>query len=245
MGYAISVSIPLGKLITFVRITGGNMSRESIIIWLGSLAVVFMVPKLLGVVVRKKAYRLLMDGEYQSLRDYLKSNTVRFVLSPYEVEMLVLSSFQAEGNRDEINRQFTLMFQDLKLNEKQLALLVNRAFSWYMESMQFDKVKELIQLGDGKLPESQIVQMRRYFDILACRKSCYIDELEVEVARLKENKLANKLKIGMNQYLLAMQYSYLGDNREANRWMLQAVDNCKNSPFEQYLNSSELRNIEG
>ncbi len=205
-----------------------------------AICILWIFPKFMKQKIYKKMTNALSNKAYDELDEILDSFWCTFSYKPYNREFMRLTSYTMQGDKKKIETQFDTMFQKLRMSQKQKLPLAKRAFYYYLEVNQFEKAQEMLSIckEDPNTNEYHVMQMM--YDILAQKKSNHIQEIKNNLTQLKAQKdaytkEANRVRIGVYEYLIGLQYHYLNNTKTSRSYLKEALKHCKHTPYEPLI----------
>lgn len=211
-----------------------------LIIVLIAAGILWILPKIIKQNIYRKMTRALSERRYDDLENILDSFWCTFSYKPYNREFMRLTSYTMQRDTKRIKEQYDKMFGKLKMSQKQKIPLAKRAFYFYLETKDFTKAHEMLSLCQKDPNENEFHVMEIMYDILAKKKSTHIQEIKQSLDLLKHQKdalsnEANRVRIGVYEYLIGLQYSYLNNYKTSQSYLKSALDHCKNTPYESMI----------
>lgn len=204
-----------------------------------AIAIGFIFPIASKKYVYKKLMNYLAIGDYEGFEYYLDGVLCTFSYRPFNIEYMRLTSYMMQNDTNKIEEQLNKIFTKLKLNTNQKASVAQRAFYFYMEQKKYKKAKDMLSIcKESDIPEIQTMDLM--FSILGEKKSDYIKDIKKELENLKKapdanSNQANIVRIGIYEYLLGLQYTYLHNTRESKKYLNSALEHCKGTPYEKEI----------
>ena len=204
-----------------------------------AIAIGFIFPIASKKYVYKKLMNYLSVGDYKSFEYYLDGVLCTFSYRPFNIEYMRLTSYMMQNDSNKIEEQLNKIFKQLKLKSNQKASVAQRAFYFYMEQKKYKKAKEMLSIcKESDIPEIQTMDLM--FSILGEKKSDHIKDIKDQLENLKKAPDANSnqasiVRIGVYEYLLGLQYTYLNNTKEAKKYLNSALQHCKGTPYEKEI----------
>ncbi len=205
-------------------------------IWMIVLVSVAVVAVLFGanVLLRrrytKKIVIAMSQEDYDGFFKVLDSSGCKLVLRPGEREMMRLSAYLTLGRAKDIEEQLQMMLH-MRLKKKERAAVATRGFYYYVETKNRRKANDMIKLVEENGSPDTVKELRMIASVLLRKEAKYIKEFQAyyEGAKAKEQR-------GMFAYLLGLQYTYIDDHTNANRYLKEAQKLLKGTPYEEVIN---------
>lgn len=202
--------------------------------------ILWIFPKVMKQRIYKKMTEALANKEYEKLEEILDGFWCTFSYKPYNREFMRLTAYTMQGDKKKIEAQFDSMFQKLRMSTKQKLPLAKRAFYFYLETSQFEKAHDMLTLCKEDPNGNELHVMQMMYDILAEKKSNHIQEIKASLDQLKKqkevlNKESNRVKIGVYEYLIGLQYHYLQNKKTSRSYLESALNHCRHTPYEPMI----------
>lgn len=178
--------------------------------------------------------KLLRDLQTQNFDDFTKrldSLSCRYFYPPFNREYMRLNSYFLMADEQKIKEQFDMMLH-MRMNKKQELDICIKAFYFYLDEGNKRKVHELLKrIHEKDKKEEVYTQCRIMSDIMLDHSTAYIDAMEQQVKEAKD------MDRGMFHYMLALQYSYLGNTKKEMQHLRSASIDMKGTPYELKINA--------
>ena len=207
MGYKIII---LAVVITIVLIVGTQVWKQSIL---------------------KKLLKHMQQGDFNAYFKLLDSLPCKYFYPPFNREYMRLNGYIMKADKKKIEECFELILS-MRMNKKQELDVVIKAFYYYLDEDSKKKCKTLLERMKKIADESITQECQVIYDILLEEKTSYIDDMEEQ---LKNEELQEAQK-GMFHYMLALQYSYLKDEKKKKEHLQAASKDLKGTPYEMKIN---------
>lgn len=147
--------------------------------------------------------------------------------------------FIRENHEKEINFSFKFVSQEGKDKKKPHFKGLNLHFEFFnIENQKFKKAESMLHIcrkADKNTAELHTMEMM--YSILALKKSEYIEEIRERLEPMKKmpdafTNDAKRVRIGIFEYLLGLQYTYLCNKKLSKTYLTSALKNCRNTPYE-------------
>lgn len=205
------------------------------------LIILLILPQIIKRIVYKKLTDYLGKREYDAFEKLLDGFFCTFSFKPFNREYMRLTAYFMQGDKKKIEAQFDNIFDRLKMKDAQKAAVANRAFYFYLENKNYkktEKMLEICQKADQNQNELHIMELM--YNIMVLHKSDNLQEIKERLEPLKKEhdaytNQAKRVRIGIFEYLLGLQYAYQNNKKSAQRYLTSALENCKNTPYEQEI----------
>ena len=141
-----------------------------------------------------------------------------------------------QNDSKKIENQLDMMFSKLRLKDEQKASVAKRGFYFYLEQQNHDKSLEMLKMCES---DNEYHNMKLMYDILAEKKSNHIHEIQERLKQLKESDSEphqeKKIRMGIFEYLIGLQYSYLNNKKMSQKYLNSALKNCENTPYQPQI----------
>lgn len=207
------------------------------------IIIMLIIPQATKRIVYKKLTQYLGNHEYEAFEKLLDGFACTFSFRPYNREYMRLTSCFMQGDTKKIEAQLDQMFKRLKMKDNQKASLAKRGFYFYMENHNDNKAKKMLSiLQNCEGNESEVHNAQMMYDILVEHKSDYITEMKERLHVAKKqyqtsNKSAELVRIGVFEYMLALQYRNQGNKKTSRDYLESALKHCQNTPYEKEINT--------
>lgn len=206
-----------------------------------ALIILFLIPRIIQRVVYKKFTIYLSTQQYDQFESLLDGFWSTFSFRPFNREYMRLTAYFMQNDAKKINDQLDNLFQNIKLNDQQEAAVANRAFYFYLEQNNKQKAKEMLdrcKQKDGN--QNEVDTMEIMYSIIGEKKSEHIKDIQARLAALQKESdaytnHAKTVKIGVFEYMIGLQYSYLHNKKESKKYLESALKHCKNTPYESQI----------
>ena len=139
-----------------------------------------------------------------------------------------LNGYLAQEDDKKIEKQFDYL-TGLNLAPKQLASVSTRGFYYYLENRNKKKTEDMLVLSKNCVDERSYQNMEIQDSILLKKESKYIAECKKMLESMWDGSSSIKEEdtypIGTMQYMIGLQYSYLKDYENANKYLNEALQN--------------------
>lgn len=211
------------------------------IIVLAVILILLIIPQVMKRVVYKKLTAHLAAKEYVEFEKLLDGFACTFSFKPYNREYMRLNSYVMQGDKKKIETQLDTLFAKLKMKDEQKVAVAKQGFYFYMEQQNFHKAESMLKIcRKSDKNENELHTMEMMYSILALKKSDYIQEIRDRLEPMKKapnafTKDANRVRIGIFEYLLGLQYTYLRNKKLSKTYLTSALKNCRNTPYEAII----------
>ncbi len=198
------------------------------------ISVVIITRLVIDKIISGKLEQYLLMKNYEKLEKTLDNFFCKVTYTPFRREMLRLNGYSMQGNTEKVHEQFTFMFTKMRLSNEQEITLTQRGFYYYMERKEYKKAEQMLKkLKKIDATHSSAKIMEIMYDILVKRETKYINILKAAIKNFEESENKN---IGIIEYLIGLQYSYLNDKKNMKIYLSKAKINCKNTEYEEEIN---------
>lgn len=202
------------------------------------IIILLILPQIVKRVVYKKLTGYLSAREYEQFEKMLDGFACTFSFKPYNREYMRLNSYFMQGDKKKIEAQLDTIFSKMKMRDEQKAAAAKQGFYFYMENKLFNKAERMLSIcrkADKNTGELHTMEMM--YSILALKKSDYIQEIRERLEPMKKSpdaftNDAKRVRIGIFEYLLGLQYTYLSNRKLSKTYLNSALKNCRNTPYE-------------
>lgn len=206
-----------------------------------ALIILFLLPRIIQRVVYKKLTTYLSTQQYDQFESLLDGFWCTFSFRPFNREYMRLTAYFMQNNVKKISDQLDNIFENIKLNDQQEVAVANRAFYFYLEQKNNQKAKEMLdkcKQKDGN--QNEVDTMEIMYSIIGEKKSEHIKNIQTRLTALQKEadaytNHAKVVKIGVFEYMIGLQYSYLHNKKESKKYLESALKHCKNTPYEAQI----------
>lgn len=200
------------------------------------IGMVIIIRLIVNKIVSGKLEQYVLLEDYEKLDKILDNFFCKITYTPFRREMLRLNGYSMQNNVGKVEQQFAFMFKNMRLTKEQEMLLAQRGFYYYMERKEYKKAEKMLKkISDIDSNYSSLKIMRLMFDILAKKETKYIEALKLSIENINNGEKNNK-NIGIIEYLIALQYSYLKDTDNAKTYLNRAKIDCTGTEYEEEIN---------
>ena len=206
-----------------------------------ALIILFLLPRIIQRVVYKKLTNYLSTQQYDQFESLLDGFWCTFSFRPFNREYMRLTSYFMQNDAQKISKQLNNLFENIKLNDQQEVAIANRAFYFYLEQKNNPKAKEMLEKCKQKDENhNEVDTMEIMYSIIGEKKSEHIKDIQSRLAILQKESDAYTnhtkiIKIGVFEYMIGLQYSYLHNKKESKKYLESALNHCKNTPYESQI----------
>ena len=172
------------------------------------LIILLIIPQIMKRVVYKKLTGYLSERDYERFEKLLDGFACTFSFKPYNREYMRLNSYFMQGDKRKIEAQLDTIFSKMKMRDQQKAAAARQGFYFYMENQKFKKAESMLHI---------------------CRKERLEPMKKMPDAFTND---AKRVRIGIFEYLLGLQYTYLCNKKLSKTYLTSALKNCRNTPYE-------------
>lgn len=206
-----------------------------------AIIILIILPRIAKHIVYKKLTTYLSKREYLAFEKLLDGFICTFSFCPYNREYIRLNACLMQGDTKKIETQFDNMFKHLKMKEEQKIAVAKQAFYFYLENKNYTKTEKMLRTcRNDKKNENDVYVMDMLYTILVLQKSDHIQEIKERLDTLKKqpnalNNQMQRVRIGIFEYLLGLQYSYQNNEKTSKSYLESALNNCKHTPYEREI----------
>ena len=199
------------------------------------LGMVIIIRLIVNKIVSGKLEQYVLLEDYEKLNKILDNFFCKITYTPFRREMLRLNGYSMQNNIAKVEQQFLFMFKNMRLTKEQEILLAQRGFYYYMERKEYKKAGKMLQkISEIDSSYSSLKIMQMMFGILAKKETKYIDALKLSIKNI-DNCAQNNKNVGIIEYLIGLQYSYLKDLDNAKTYLNRAKINCIGTEYEKEI----------
>lgn len=202
------------------------------------IVILIILPQISKRVIYKKLTQHLANREYEEFEKLLDGFIATFSFRPYNREYMRLNAYFMQGDKQKIEEQLDNMWNRIRMKGVQKAAVAKQGFYFYLEQQKYDKAKKMLDYcvkEDTNANEVHVMDMM--YTILALKQSDYIAEIRERLDYMRKESdaytnTAKKVRIGVFEYLLGLQYSYQNNKKASKTCLESALKNCQNTPYE-------------
>ena len=110
-------------------------------------------------------------------------------------------------------------------------------FSFKPYNREYMRLNSYFMQGDKRKIEAQLDTIFSKMKMRDQKKSEYIEEIRERLEPMKKmpdafTNDAKRVRIGIFEYLLGLQYTYLCNKKLSKAYLTSALKNCRNTPYE-------------
>ena len=213
----------------------------TIIIVSAVFIILLILPQIIKRVVYKKLTTYLGNRQYEEFEKLLDGFFATFSFKPFNREYMRLTACFMQNDKKKIEAQLDNIFSRIKMKDAQKAAVANRGFYFYLENKNYKKAEKMLKLcqkTDENANDVHVMEMM--YNIMALHKSENLQEIKDRLEPLKKESdaytnQAKRVRIGIFEYLLGLQYSYQNNKKTSQSYLKSALQNCKNTPYEREI----------
>lgn len=199
------------------------------------IVLLVVVPMIVKRVTYKKLMEELNQRDFAACEKTLDSFAVKMSFSAFEREAMRLSLYEAQADFNACDKQLALM-ENMRLSRKQKASLGERGFYIYLAQGKVKKAAKMMELVKSYGTPQQLENLEIQYSILLKKEAKYLQEVELRWSHLHDDngliKPGLEMNAGTYEYLIGLQYSYLKDQQNMEKWMERALSHLKGTPYE-------------
>lgn len=206
---------------------------NNIWIWvlIGVVAVIIILIRnyLMRKVYTKKIMKAMSEENYDQFYQILDSFWCKFALHPADREMMRLSAVLSQGEVGKIEDQITMMLH-MRMKKKRKAAVAMQGFYFYVEMKNRRKADKMISIVQENVGPEAAKELKMISSVLLRKEAKYIHEMQAYY----DNAAADEQK-GMFAYLLGLQYKYKNDTKKSKKYLKEALQKLKGTPYEEEI----------
>lgn len=169
---------------------------------------------------KQRTFKRLLEhfraGEFDAYYDLLEAPLTRYHYPKFNRQFMKLNGLIAQGRHHTVDEQFQEMLA-AKATADQRRELVLKAFDYYVGRKKKREAKELLNEINRWDDEKTVRACHRLYDIILLDSSEYIEEMEAELADMKDPSARQTADL-----LLAMQYKSKGNEAKEREYLKRA-----------------------
>ena len=193
------------------------------------LVVILIRNYLLRKTYTKKIMKAMSEEDYDRFYHILDSFWCKFALHPADREMMRLSAVLSQGDTAKIEDQINLMLH-MRMKKKRKAAVAMQGFYFYVEMKNRRKADKMISIVQENAGPQSAKELKMIASVLLRKEAKYIKEFQ----SYYDNAKADEQR-GMFAYLLGLQYSYIDDEKNTSRYLKEAQQLLKGTPYEEVI----------
>lgn len=202
----------------------GKYALAITVVLLLSLAVA--IPWFIRSLIWNKAMRYLKKGEDKKAEAIFASKQFKTLFGKFSAEWNLLRLELARNQKTQVIAHVNnILNGDYKL--KQRLAVAHAAFFYFLDAEDKQMCEKLLAILKSGKDRKAIAQSELLYRVLILHESR--DILSIEET-LKEEDLPEQSR-GLLEYLLALQYSYQGDQEKARSYLKKAREKLKGTPY--------------
>ena len=195
------------------------------------LVVILIRNYLLRKTYTKKIMKAMSEEDYDRFYHILDSFWCKFALHPADREMMRLSAVLSQGDTAKIEDQINLMLH-MRMKKKRKAAVAMQGFYFYVEMKNRRKADKMISIVQENAGPQSAKELKMIASVLLRKEAKYIHEMQAYY----DNAVADEQK-GMFAYLLGLEYKYKNDTRKSKKYLKEALQKLKGTPYEEEIRS--------
>lgn len=216
------------------------MSTPIAILIIVILFLSFILPFLLRRLYLKKLFSKLEQKEIEGLNLLLDSTLCKLLFRPFNREFLRLNGYLMNNDFEHIDSQFIFLIHKMQLNPDQSLSVLNKAFNYYLSKRDVKHTNKVLkEMKKRQISDSEFKKNMMLYEIILEKKTNYIDEISKIIEKIEDsNEKSNefmKYRLSVLQYLMGLQYSYLHDTENMNKYFNLALVGLTDTPFENEI----------
>ena len=213
-----------------------NSNLNFILTMLILIMVGVFMPMLIRSIIWNRFLKAMENKDVDKAKAVLDSKAYRMMFDENERIKNKLNLALATSNRNEVNDYLNQIIYG-KYSKSFKSQMIVKTYYFYLELEDKDKTKRLLEEIKKFDSNQDLENMEMLYRILIEKKSEDIEYFKNRLEDEKEelSKVKNKHQLGLLQYYLGLQYYYLKDNKEANKWLGKAKENLKGTAYHKKI----------
>lgn len=183
--------------------------------------VLILIDFIMRRVASDRITRYFAMGKYDELLKFTDSFIAKMYLHPFNRDFVRMNAYIAQGNDTEAVTVAERLL-NARLNEKQRAAVVDKAFTLYLDAGKYKDAKKMLRLIEEREGDEDYARScRQMYEIIANHSSVYLDDMLREVEGATGERRAQLLS------LIALQYGNRGQQEKARIYTKKLEDMAK------------------
>lgn len=183
--------------------------------------VLILIDFIMRRVASDRITRYFAMGKYDELLKFTDSFIAKMYLHPFNRDFVRMNAYIAQGNDTEAVTVAERLL-NARLNEKQRAAVVDKAFTLYLDAGRYKDAKKMLRLIEEREGDEDYARScRQMYEIIANHSSVYLDDMLKEVEGATGERRAQLLS------LIALQYGNRGQQEKARIYTKKLEDMAK------------------
>lgn len=183
--------------------------------------VLILIDFIMRRVASDRITRYFAMGKYDELLKFTDSFIAKMYLHPFNRDFVRMNAYIAQGNDTEAVTVAERLL-NARLNEKQRAAVVDKAFTLYLDAGKYKDAKKILRLIEEREGDEDYARScRQMYEIIANHSSVYLDDMLREVEGATGERRAQLLS------LIALQYGNRGQQEKARIYTKKLEDMAK------------------
>ena len=190
------------------------------------------IPFIVRSIIWNRFLKMTKKGDAQQAKKILTSRFYKLLFSEYDQNWNLLRLAMATDNKKDIDETTNkIIYSNASKSQKYKA--ASNVYFYYLEQedkQMCDKLLDIINNGSDK---QEINHLNMLYRVFIEKKSDDIEEVKNMLEKQKDEleKPNNRSQRGILEYILGLQYLYMKDSKEADKWLGKARKDLKGSPF--------------
>lgn len=212
------------------------MNRVLILVMLAIIMLAIAIPFIVRSILWNRVLKQLHRGKYEKVLIMLNSNMFRLFFKEYDRNYNMLRVYLAQGNNKKIEEQTQIML-DGSLSKAQAYQIASQTYFYFLDKENKEICKQLLDHMQRSAKKEEFEYDQMLYRIIIEKKSEDIEKIEnmlndKEKENVKKYQKEDQLvQIGLLQYLLGLQYSYLKNKEKMEMYLKKAKVNLKGTPY--------------
>lgn len=212
------------------------MNKFMLLVLLTVIMIAVAVPFIIRSLLWNRVLKQLHRGQYDKVLSMLNSKVFQLFFKEFDRDWNTLRVYLAQGNNRKIEEQ-TRKLLDGKLSDAQAYQIASQTFFYFLDRENNEVCKQLLTHIEKSAGEEELAYDQMLYRIMIEKKSEDIAEVEAllekkETEKIKKDqKQDQQVQIGILQYLLGLQYSYMKNRRQMELYLNKARGNLKGTPY--------------
>ncbi len=194
------------------------------------------VPMLIRTFIWNRFLKLMKQEKDEEALKILNSTYYKVMFGDYNRKWNLMRFYISRDNTSVVREMTTNLLYD-NLSKDQAYQIFSNAYFYFLSQHDAEMTARILDRLEPVLEEDSREQYHMLYRVMIEKKSDDIERVQqlIEEKEKEKQSYSKSSQLGMLQYLLGMQYSYIGDKKEAEKWLKKAKTNVKGSPLEKEI----------
>jgi hypothetical protein len=198
--------------------------------------VALAVPMFIRTFIWNRFLKHLKAGHDEEALKILNSGYYKVMFGDYNRKWNLMRYYISRDNTEVVKDLTGKLLYD-SLSPQQAYQVFSNAYFYFLSQRDQEMTAKILERLEPVLDEESREQFHMLYRVMIEKKSDDIERVHelLEQKEKEKQSYSKSSQLGMLQYLLGMQYGYLNDKKEAEKWLKKAKTNVKGSPLEKEI----------